>query len=205
MERGDLHGLTLGSLDLVATTLGATVDITLRWRGERLDRIADAAHAAIQKTVAEGLTDLGWLAQVEVSFNHYGDRGRVDVLAFHPGMRVVVAVEVKSALGDLQEALGRLDIKARLARTIAAEAGWSGVTGAVAMLAIGDSRTSRRLVGQHAALFARYSLRGRAAVAWLRRPRPPVPSGALWFVKLPDSHHTTVTRGRRVRTDSSGP
>lgn len=143
--------------------------------------------------------------QVEVSFNHYGDRGRVDVLAFHPGTRVVVALEVKTALGDLQETLGRIDIKARLARTIAAEVGWSGVTGAVAMLVIGDSRTARRLVAQHGALFARYSVRGRAALAWLRRPRPPVPSGVLWFLKLPNSRHTTVTRGRRIRTDNSRP
>ena len=203
LERGDVRGLTLGSIEKVADSLGATVDVTLRWHGEQLDRIADAAHAALQKAVAEELTSCGWLVQVEVSFNNYGDRGRVDVIAFHPGTRVVVAVEVKTALGDLQETLGRIDIKARLARTIAGEAGWSGVTGAVAMLVIGDSRTARRLVAQHAALFARYSLRGRAALAWLRRPRPPVPTGVLWFITLPNSHHTTVTRGRRVRIDKS--
>jgi transcriptional regulator with XRE-family HTH domain len=205
LERGEVRGLTLGSVEKVAVFLGATVDLTLRWQGEQLDRIADAAHAAIQKAVAEELTSLGWLVKVEVSFNHYGDRGRVDVFAFHPSTRLVVAVEVKTALGDLQETLGRIDIKARLARTIAAEVGWSGVTGAVATLVIGDSRTARRLVAKHAALFARYSLRGRAAVAWLRQPRPPIPSGVLWFMNLPNSHHTTVTRGRRVRTDNSRP
>src|SRR5687767_11933734 len=107
LERGEVRGLTLGSVEKVAVSLGATVDLTLRWHGEQLDRIADAAHAAMQKAVAEELTSLGWLVQVEVSFNHYGDRGRVDVLAFHPSTRVVAAVEVKTALGDLQEALGR--------------------------------------------------------------------------------------------------
>ena len=203
LERGDVRGLTLGSVEKVAGSLGATVDLTLRWHGEQLDRIADVAHARIQKAVAEELTSLGWLVQVEVSFNHYGDRGRVDVLAHHPGTRLVVAVEVKSALGDLQETLGRLDIKARLARTIAAGVGWSDATGAVPMLVIGDSRTARRLVANHAALFARYSLRGRAGVAWLRRPRPPVPTGVLWFMRLPNSHPMTVTRGRRIRTDNS--
>ena len=205
LERGDVRGLTLGSVEKVALSLGASVDLTLRWHGEQLDRIADAAHAAIQKAVVEQLTSLGWLVKVEVSFNHYGDRGRVDLLASHRGTRVVVAVEVKTALGDLQETLGRIDIKARLARMIAADAGWNSVTGAVAMLVIGDSRTARRLVAQHAALFARYSLRGRAGVAWLRRPRSPFPPGVLWFMKLPNSHHTTVTRGRRVRTGNSRP
>ena len=165
LERGDLRGLTLGSVEKVAASRGATVDLTLRWHGEQLDRISDAAHAAIQKAVAEALTSLGWLVKVEVSFNNYGDRGRVDVLAIDPTTRVVLVVEVKTALGDLQETLGRLDIKARLARTIAAEVGWGGVAGAVAMLVIGDSRTARRVVAQHAALFARYSLRGRAGLA----------------------------------------
>ena len=203
LERGDVRGLTLASVEKVAASLGATVDLTLRWHGEQLDCISDAVHAAIQKAVAEELTSLGWLVKVEVSFNNYGDRGRVDVLAIHPTTRVVLVVEVKTALGDLQETLGRLDIKARLARTIAAEVGWSGVAGAVAMLVIGDSRTARRVVAQHAALFARYSLRGRAGLAWVRRPRPPIPTGVLWFMKLPNSHHMTVTRGRRIRTGTS--
>jgi len=200
LERGELRGMTLASIDRVAEALGATVDVTLRWRGENLDRVLDAAHAALQKTVAATLTSLGWLVRVEVSFNHYGDRGRVDVIAFHPMLRVVVVVEVKSALGDLQETFGRLDVKARLARTIAAEVGWAAPAGVVPMLVIGDSRTARRLVAEHAALFARYSVRGRSCLAWLRRPQAALPSGLLWFVKLPDSRQATATRGQRIRT-----
>jgi hypothetical protein len=52
----------------------------------------------------------------------------------------------------------------------------------------------------HAALFTRYERRGRFAIAWLRRPTNPAPSGLLWFAKLPDSHGVTLTRDRRVRT-----
>ena len=205
MERGDLRGVTLHSIGLVADALGATVDVTLRWHGEQLDRIADAAHAILQESVAASLTSLGWRVQAEVSFNHFGDRGRVDVLAIHPNSGVVLVVEVKSALGDLQETLGRIDIKARLGRTIAAEVGWTGAVGVVPVLVIGESRTARRVVAEHGALFTRYAVRGRSALAWLRRPGTPLPSGLMWFLNLPDSHHQRVTRDRRVRTVRNGP
>jgi hypothetical protein len=138
--------------------------------------------------------------EVEVSFNHYGDRGRVDVLAFDPVSRALLVVEVKSAFGDLQDTLGRLDVKTRIGRTIAAQVGWTDPTAVVPMIVIGESRTARRIVLNHAALFARYGVRGRSCVAWLRAPRPPVPSGLLWFLKSADSRQATAMRGQRVRT-----
>jgi hypothetical protein len=119
--------MTVGHLDQIATALGAALQVQLRWRGEELDRLIDAAHAAMQQAVAAMLSDLGWIVPVEVSFNHYGDRGRIDIMAFHPGTRVVLIVEIKSAIGDLQETLGRLDVKLRLASRIAHDLGWTDV------------------------------------------------------------------------------
>lgn len=198
VERGDLAGVTVGSIDRVATAIGASVHLQVRWQGEQLDRLLDAAHAAIQQAVAQFLTMLGWTVRVEVSFNHYGDRGRVDVLAFHPTLRVLLVVEIKSALGDLQETVGRLDVKVRVGPVIARDLGWDGVVAIIPALVIGDSRLARRTIVSHAALFERYRLRGRAAVAWLRRPVAPMPSGLLWFANGPDSHQATISRGRRA-------
>src|SRR5688572_9361 len=127
MERGDLRGMTLNSIDRIAGALGASVHVQLRWQGEQLDRLMDAAHAAIQQSVAKQLTSFGWLVRVEVSFNHFGDRGRVDILAYHPLLRVLLVTEVKSALGDLQDTLGRLDVKVRLGRQLAHDLGWTDV------------------------------------------------------------------------------
>ena len=204
LERGKVKGMTLGSIDRIAEALGASVHLQLQWQGEQLDRLIDAAHAAIQQSVAEVLTSLGWVVRAEVSFNHYGDRGRVDILAFHPTPRVLLIVEIKSALGDLQDTLGRLDVKVRLARRLAEEVGWTDVAGVTPAIVIGDSRLARRTVLAHATLFARYGLRGRAALAWLRRPFSPMPSGLLWFANRPESHRVSVTRGRRAprRPDS---
>lgn len=205
-ERGDLTGIPLRSIDRMAGALGASVHLQLRWQGEQLDRLMDSGHAAIQQSVAELLTSLAWTVRVEVSFNHYGDRGRVDVLAFHPILHILPVVEIKSALGDLQETLGRLDVKERIGRRLAHDLGWHEVRAVMPALVIGESRLARRTVASHDALFARYRLRGRAARAWLQHPTQSVPTGLLWFANRPDSHQATIRRGQQApkRPDSRG-
>jgi transcriptional regulator with XRE-family HTH domain len=197
MERGELAGMTIARVDKIATALGASVSVQVRWQGEQLDRLVDALHAALQQAVAELLIGIGWLVRVELSFNHYGDRGRVDVLAFHPLLRVLLVIELKSGLGDIQDTLGRLDIKMRLGGVLAREAGWANVTAVVPALVISDSRTARNLVAARDALFARFDVRGRAALAWVRRPVEPCPPGLLWFATRQDSRQVTNTRATR--------
>jgi transcriptional regulator with XRE-family HTH domain len=204
IERGEMNGMALATIGRVTTALGALVDIRVRWEGEQLDRLIDAAHASVQQRTAEMLRKVGWLVRVEVSFNHYGDRGRVDILAFQSLDGCLLVIEVKTGLGDIQDVLGRLDTKARLGATIAPSVGWDGVRRVVPVLVFLDTRSTRRILAAHEALFRRYSLRGRQALSWIRRPREPAPSGLLWFVNLPDSHGVTITRGRRVRTVKSG-
>lgn len=200
LERGLLGGIPLGTIGRIVEALGASVDVTVRWQGEQLNRLIDAAHAWLEQQTAASLTVSGWLVRPEVSFNHFGDRGRVDLLAFHQDSGVVLIVEVKSSLGDLQEALGRLDVKVRLGRSLAVASGWSGVRAVVPAFVFADTRAVRRTIASHEAMFARFALRGRFAQAWIRGPSSPTPSGLLWFVTVPDSHGVTVTRGRRVRT-----
>lgn len=187
IERGDLAAVPVGTLRRIATELDASVSLHLRWRGEELDRLVDAVHAGLQQAAADLLLSLGWLVRVEVSFNHYGDRGRIDIIALHPGMRIVLVIEIKSGLGDLQDTLGRLDVKVRLGRQVAEGLGWSDVAAVVPVLVIGDTRTARSVVVRHNALFGRFDRRGRSALAWLRRPYGPTPAGLLWFANRPDS------------------
>lgn len=206
MERGQLSGIGTRTLVRVAEGLDATLELTVRWQGEGLNRLTDATHAQVVEAAAAMLRGSGWLARTEVSFNHYGDRGRVDLLAFHPTARVVVVVEAKSAIGDTQDTVGRLDVKARLGPTLAASEGWGRPVGVVPALVIAESRTARRVVQGHPAAFARFVVRGRSAVAWLRHPgsRERAPSGLLWFVAVPDSLGGSVTRGRRMRAAKLG-
>jgi hypothetical protein len=154
----------------------------------------DAIHAALVEHASRRLRDAGWDVRPEVSFNHYGDRGRVDLLAWHGDSGSLVVVEVKSRIGDVQETLGRLDVKVRLAARIARELGWGPPATVTPMLVVADGRTARRVIAAHEATFSRFALRGRAVTAWMRRPIPT--SGLLWLTNSADSHRMSV---RRVR------
>ena len=200
-----MRGVAIGTVDRVAEALGASVDLTIRWEGEQLDRLMDAGHAWIVERTASRLASMGWETRTEVSFNHYGDRGVVDLLALHPVLRVVLVVEAKTSVANVQDMLGRLDVKARLGRAIAESVGWTDVGTVTPAFVLSNTRTARREVMRHDLSFGRYAMRGRSALTWVREPSRPVPSGLLWFVNVPDVHGMSVTRGRRVRRVKNGP
>lgn len=181
-ETSDLADCSVVEVERWAAALGAHLTVELRVDGERPQ--TDAEHAKIQNWLVSVLRDSGWLAEPEVSFNVYGDRGRVDVLAYHPVLRVLLIVEIKTRLSDAQEVIGRLDVKRRIGPVMARERGWE-VAAAVPMLLVKESSTARRRLAAHAALFASFSLRARAAMAWLRHPLLPAPRGILVRVTQP--------------------
>ncbi len=179
---GDVRRATLGRLDAWATELDGYLAVEVRVSGERA--LSDANHAALQNHVASHLRRDGWMVEAETSFNHYGDRGRIDLLAFHPVPRVLLVIEIKTRIQDIQDMLGRLDVKTRVARGIARDRGWD-VAGVVPAMVVGEDRTARRRVAEHAALFANFDVRARAARAWISRPQLPAPRGILLFEKRP--------------------
>lgn len=174
----DVRRASLGALELWSAALDAYLTVEVRVSGGRA--LTDAKHAAIQNSLARKLRLDGWIVETEVSFNHFGDRGRIDVLAFHPSIRTMLVVEVKTRILDLQDLLGKLDVKKRIAPMLARDRAWT-VAANVPAIVIGEDRTSRRRVADHSALFAPFRLRARAARAWLRRPSVPAPSGILLF------------------------
>ena len=182
LERGLSDQMVFDTARRIADALGARLIVGLSWQGEQLDRLVDAGHAALQNAIAALLTAAGWLCAIEVSFNHYGDRGRYDILAFHPATGILLVVEVKTAIGDVQATLGQLDVKVRLAMRVARERGWQP-RAVVSMLVIADTRQQQRIVARHENLFARFSLRGQAARGWLRHPASGV-SGLLIYLPL---------------------
>jgi transcriptional regulator with XRE-family HTH domain len=118
IERGRFDEVDLATLRRVGAVLGIDLPFAPRWRGPELDRLLDAGHAAIVEIVVGELRDRGWTVMVEWSFNRYGERGSVDVLAWHPDRSALVVVEVKTRVVDLQGLLGTLDRKVRIAAEI---------------------------------------------------------------------------------------
>jgi DNA-binding Xre family transcriptional regulator len=182
IEQGHATRVTVETLDKVAGALGGRVMCCLTWNGEGLDRLLDAEHAAIVEAVVRTLRSADWLIATEVSFNNFGERGSIDILAFRPEARVVLVVEVKSVVPDIQGMLVTLDRKERLAKEIARERGWEAV--AVArLLVIRDNRTARRRIDAHAAIFGNaFPDRAIDVRRWLATPEARRPLRGLWFL-----------------------
>jgi len=169
-DAGDVGAMTLRALDGMTEALGAVLVTEVRWHGADLDHLIDRDHAALEAAVVPRLERDGWEVRVEVSFNHFGDRGRCDLVAWHAPARTLLIVEVKTRIGDLQDALGRLDVKVRLGSVIAEQLGWGRPAGVAGALVLAEGGTNRRLVRVHEPLFRRFALRGRAAQSWVRLP-----------------------------------
>ena len=179
LERGQALALRLGTIDAIFRALGGRLDVRPFWNGPELDRLLDAAHSAVGASVKRRLERWSWVVRVEVSYSRYGERGRIDLVAWHPATRVLVVLEIKTDLVDAQDLLGSLDSKARLARHAVAPFGWD-VRAVVPAIVFQEDRTIRNRLARVDALFDRFSIRGRAATAWMRKPSA-IPSGLLWF------------------------
>lgn len=200
IERGHVDEVTCRALVRVASALGASVDIRVLWHGEGLDRLLDAAHADLSNITLRILRDAGWEVVTEASFNIRGERGAIDILAFHRPTGSLLVIEIKSVVPDLQAMLSTLDRKARLARSIAMDHGWQ-VTSISRLLVLPDDRTARRRVDRHAAIFdTALPTRTVAVRHWLRRPVGTL-AGILF---LPDARHVGG-RHRVGRARGTGP
>jgi transcriptional regulator with XRE-family HTH domain len=171
VERGRIEEVSVRALRGLARALGAELRLELRFRGAELDRLMDEGHAALVGAVAARLEALGWVVRPEVSFAVYGERGSIDLVAWHPASRTVLVVEVKTELVSVEETLRRHDVKVRLAADVVHDRfGWEPARVA-RLLVLPDDSTPRRHVMRHdAVLRAAYPLRGAALRRWLRSP-----------------------------------
>lgn len=191
IERGAFASIPLGKIRHFAETLGARFDTIVRWQGADLGRLLDARHAAMHEMMAGLLGGLdGWQFEPEVSFSIYGERGIIDILAWHPGRRMLLVIELKTEIVEVSGLLGSMDQRRRLARTIAMRHQWDAAEVST-WVVVADSRTNRRAVAAHArVLGAKMPLDGRGIGHWLRDPSSRV--DALSF--LPYRHGVTVRR-----------
>ena len=160
----------------------------------------NAKHGALAESVTAWLLDWpGWEVRPEVSFNFDGERGAVDLVAWHAATRTVLLIELKTDIVDVGELVRTFDRKRRLAGRIAASCGWRAEQAGCAVI-VREGRTNRRRVTQHAlTLGASRPDDVRRLRAWLAAPAGRL--AALAF--LPDHHQTAARQSsatlRRVR------
>lgn len=199
IELGLIDAVPIGKIERVVSVLGGSLDARVRWNGEGIDRLLDAAHAAAVEATVLLLQRSGWLAAPEVTFAVRGERGSIDVLAWRVAGDLLV-VEVKSVVPDLQSMLASLDRKVRLAPLIARDRGITGTTRVSRLLVIAESSTNRRRVESHQAmLVAALPERGRVVTSWLRDPGRGRRSGMAGLVFLAPTQPAGVRRQQRVR------
>jgi hypothetical protein len=181
----------LGTIRRVAAALDARFDTVVRWQGGDLGRLLNGRHAAMHEAMARLFASLdGWVAEPEVSFSIYGERGVIDILAWYPVSHVLLVIELKTEFVDVNELMGSVDRKRRLAAVIARERGWDPI-GVATWVVLSDNRTNRRALAAHETVVrTKFPVDGRRMRPWLRRPVGRL--DALSF--LPSAHVVGVRR-----------
>lgn len=200
LERGHARELAVDQLVRIAEALEILLKLTASWQGGDLDRLVNARHAALHESIARWfLGQPGWQIVPEVSYSIFGERGVIDILAWHAETRTLLVIELKTEIVDVNDLMGRVDQKRRLAAEVAGERGWRPVTVA-AWVIVADSSTNRRCVARHATVLrAAFPSDGRTMASWVAKPAGAVAGLSFWADARLGSTNKRLATIKRVR------
>lgn len=200
LETGHIARSKVDAVLRIVEALGGRIDFVVRWQGGELDRLLNARHSALHESVARSFRTLdGWEFAPEVSFNIRGERGVIDILAWHAATRTLLVIELKTEIVDINELMGTLDKKRRLAPFVGQERGWRPQSVAV-WLVVADSVMNRRRVQSHAStLRAALPSDGRTFRNWLARPSGALSGLVFWSNAAPAGAKSGLATVKRVR------
>jgi transcriptional regulator with XRE-family HTH domain len=195
-ELGRLEHFSLRTLDEICAALGVSLRLEAWWRGTDSRRLLDRSHASIVEVVARELTARGWTVIPEYTFNHFGERGSVDLVAWMPLARSLLIIEVKSEIVDLQDLFATLGRKTRIVPSLLRpERGWSAAT-VSKVVALPDTTANRSIIARHGAIFAAsLPSHTREIRAWLREPY--VAISGVWLIS--PTRVAAIKKAIRVR------
>jgi hypothetical protein len=175
--------------------------ILARAGGADLDRLVVARHSGLRESGAAGVAAVlpDWVLQHEVSFAIYGERGVIDILAWHAGRRALLIIELKTDVVDVDDLLATMDRRRRLARRIALDRGWDPSTVSVWVVVAAGRTTRRRLARFRTVLRTAFPLDGRSMTTWLRAPSGSVAALSLWHRIGEDAPSDGLAARHRVR------
>jgi transcriptional regulator with XRE-family HTH domain len=205
LERGHPGTFSLDTIRAVARALDIRVDLSAHWRAGDLDRLLNARHSALHDLVATWFGEQlpAWVLAPEVSFNVYGERGVIDIVAWHPGRRALLVIELKTDITDVNELLGTLDRKRRLARDAVKDRGWDPASVSVWLIVAGGRTNRARLSAHRSVLRAAFPAGVRAMRSWLADPVGPIAGVSTWSTDGARSL-SPVRRIRRPRQRRAG-
>ncbi len=102
IERGRIEDITFGTAERLLGVLGArlVVAVDAPFFGDRR-RQREPAHSRMSAHVARRLRREGWHVAVEVEVGGNRSRGWIDILAYHPGTRILLVIELKTEIVDI--------------------------------------------------------------------------------------------------------
>jgi transcriptional regulator with XRE-family HTH domain len=208
IERGHLGSLSFDVVRRVASILDIRIDVVARWRAGDLDRMLNARHSGLHEQVARRFLAIpGWQTRPEVSFAIYGERGVIDLLAFHAERSMLLVIELKTDIVDINDLVGTVDRKRRNAIEIAHELGWQVErrNRVSAWIIVADGATNRRRLSAHRAMLrAAFPDDGRLVRGWLLDPQEPVRALSIWSNSHPQTAGSGLHAVRRVSTRPFG-
>jgi transcriptional regulator with XRE-family HTH domain len=171
IERGHLRDVSTGRLRAIAGVLEVGLEIVPSWRGGEVARVVNERHSRLHELFAAHLArTAGWEFATEVSFSSWGERGVVDILAWHEAQRVLLVVELKTEIPDPAGVIAQVDRYRRLAPEIGRQRGWDATSVATWVL-LAESDMNRRQLARHRVMLRNaFPLDGRTLRRWLRDP-----------------------------------
>jgi transcriptional regulator with XRE-family HTH domain len=204
IERGHLDRVSVPAFRRVAIALEIRAEMSLSLPHGEIERLLAAGHAALHESLARHLKGLpGWLHAPEVSFAVYGERGIIDILAFHPDTGSLLVIELKTELVSLENLLATMDIRMRHAANIARERGWHAKTISAWVVFLESATNHRRVRSHDHALRAAFPADGRSMRRWLRRPSGSIRALSFWANDSVTTANRIVAGRRRVRVRGS--
>jgi len=201
IEHGRASRSSIAIVRQATAPLELSVELMARGRGADIDRVLDERHARLLGAAVRWLAGLGWATMAEVSYSEWGERGSIDLLAWHEATATLLVIEIKTELVSVEATLRKHDEKVRLAPRIARERlGWRAQA-VGRLLVFPDDRTERvRIAAQASVLEPAYPVRAYAARRWCRLPTGPF-SGLLFLKADPDTRRRPLN-GPRLRVSA---
>ena len=171
VERGHLGDVKLRQLRAIATDLEIQLRLVASWHGAEGVRIVNERHSRMHELVAERLAVLSeWEFASEVSFSEWGERGVVDILAWHSLTRTLLIIELKTEIPDPAGLVAQVDRYRRLGPAIGRTRGWHPLRVATWVF-VAESDLNRRQVARHNVMLRNaFPLDGHFVRRWLRDP-----------------------------------
>lgn len=203
LEADELENLRFGDVDRCVNVLDGRLYVAASYHGAAADRLLDELHAQVVAACIKLLAALGWQTRVEVSFNDFGDRGSIDVLAWHAPTRTLLVIEVKSELGSVEGTLRPLDVKVRVAPKLAGSRfGWHPAHVARLLVFPRDRTVARQIERHRDVVRSALPAESRQVLRWLRDPTGSCAGIVFVTIVQPVNGKRNPSAVRRVRRAS---